>query len=153
VGTTPYTSNHPIQHKYAAIQFLYNGLHTYDLEKEERKRELNTFQNTIRYNYDSYVQELQSRLQSCYGVAKSNLNVKEISKEYYDRSTNVPLFAVGEKVSLHDEKIRRGRSAKLSPPYIGPFEIIAVEDVNVTLKLPKNKTLRVHCNRLKSFFG
>jgi hypothetical protein len=94
----------------------------------------------IRYNYDSYVQELQSHLQSCYDVARSNLNAKKKSKEYYDRNTNIPLFAVGEKVLLHDEKIRRGRSAKLSPPFIGPYEIIAVEDVNVTLKLPRNRT-------------
>jgi len=108
----------------------------------------------LRYNYESYVQELQSRLQTCYEVAKTNLNAKkERSKEYYDRNTNVPLFAIGEKVLLHDEKVRRGRSAKLSPPFIGPYEIVAVEDVNVTLKLPRNKTLRVHCNRLKPFFG
>jgi hypothetical protein len=79
--------------------------------------------------------------------------MQQRSKEYYDRNTNVPLFAVGEKVLLHNENIRRGRSAKLSPPFIGPYEIIAVEDVNVTLRLPTNKTLHVHCNRLKPFFG
>jgi len=53
---------------------------------------------------------------------------------------------------LHDEKIRRGRSAKLTQPYIGPYEITAV-DVNVTLKLPRNRILKVHANRLKPFFG
>jgi len=105
------------------------------------------------YNYDSYVQELQSRLQSCYEVARSTLKAKkERSKEYYDKNTNVPLFAIGE-VLLHDEKVRRGRSAKSSPPFIGPYEIIAVKDVNVTLRLPRNKTLRVHCSRLKPSFG
>jgi hypothetical protein len=108
----------------------------------------------IRYNYDNYVQELQSRLQTCYEVVRSNLKAKkERSKEYYDMNTNVPLFAVGEKVLLHDERLRRGRSAKLSQPYIGPYEIISVDDVNVTLKLPRNKTLRVQANRLKTFFG
>ena len=51
----------------------------------------------LRYNYDSYVQELQSRLQTCYEVAKTNLNAKkERNKEFYDRNTNVPLFAIGE---------------------------------------------------------
>jgi hypothetical protein len=107
----------------------------------------------VRYNYDSFVQELQSRLQTCYQVAKTYLNAKkERSKEYYDRNRNVPLFAVDE-VLLHDERIRRGRSAKLSPPFICPYEILAVEDINVTLKLPRNTVLRVHCNRLKPFFG
>jgi hypothetical protein len=63
------------------------------------------------------------------------------------------LFAVGEKVLLHDEKIRRGRSAKLSQPFIGPYEIISIDDVNITLKLPRNRTLKVHANRVKPFFG
>jgi hypothetical protein len=108
----------------------------------------------IRYNCNSYVQELQSRLQSCYEVARSNLKAKkERSKEYYDKNTNVPLFAIGEKVLLHDEKVRRVRSSKLSPPYIGPYEIISVDGVNITLQLPRNKTLKVHTNRLKPFFS
>jgi hypothetical protein len=77
---------------------------------------------------------------------------KEKSKEYYDRNINVPLFAVGERVLLHDEKVRRGMSAKLCPPYIGTYEIVSVDDVIVTLKLPRNKTLKVHANRLKPFF-
>jgi hypothetical protein len=78
---------------------------------------------------------------------------REKSKEYYDKNTNVPLFTVGKKVLLHDEKIRRGRSSKLSSPYIGPYKIISVDDVNITLQLPQNKTLKVHANRLKPFFG
>jgi hypothetical protein len=61
------------------------------------------------------------------------------------------LFAVGEKVLLHDEKIRRGRSTKMNPPYVGPYEIISVDDVNIILQLPRNKTLKVHANRLKPF--
>jgi len=92
-------------------------------------------------------------LQSCYEVARSNLkNNKEKSKDYYDRNTNV-LFAIGERVLLRDEKVRRGRSAKLTQPYTGPYEIIAVDDVNVTLKLPKNRTLKVHSITLKPFSG
>ena len=74
---------------------------------------------------------------------------REKSKEYYDKNTNVPLFTVGKKVLLHDEK----RSSKLSSPYIGPYKIISVDDVNITLQLPQNKTLKVHANRLKPFFG
>jgi hypothetical protein len=107
----------------------------------------------IRYNYENYVQELHSRLETCYEVARSNLKAKkEKSKEYYDMNTNVPLFAVGEKVLLHDERSRRGMSEKLSQPYIGPYKIIAFGDVKVTLKLPRNKTVRVHANRLKPLF-
>ena len=86
----------------------------------------------IRYNYENFVQELQSRLQSCYEAARANLISKEKSKYYYDRNINVPLFAICEKVLLNEERVRRGRSAKLTPPYIGPYEI-AVDGVNIPL--------------------
>jgi hypothetical protein len=67
-------------------------------------------------------------------MARNNLkSQKERSKEYHDRNVNMPLFSIGDKVLLHDEKIRRGRSAKLSPVGIGPYEITDVEDVKVTL--------------------
>ncbi|PNF18074.1 hypothetical protein B7P43_G03322 [Cryptotermes secundus] len=108
----------------------------------------------VQYTYDNYVRELQSRLQSSYELAKSNLIAKkERSKEQQDKTVNIPLFVIGDKVLLHDERIRRGRSLKLSPPWIGPYEIAEVDDVNITLKLPRNKTLKVHANRLKPFFG
>jgi hypothetical protein len=109
---------------------------------------------SVQYTYDNYIRELQSRLQSSYQLAKSNLiTKKERSKEQHDKTVNIPLFSVGDRVLLHDEKIRRGRSLKLSPPWIGPYDIIEIDDVNVTLKLPRNKTLKVHANRLKPFFG
>jgi hypothetical protein len=96
---------------------------------------------------------MQSRLQSSYQVARSNLEMqKERSKEYYDRNFNTPLFTIGDKVLLYDQKVRRSRSAKLSSPYIGPYDILDIDDVNVTLKLPRNRTLKVHANRLKPFF-
>jgi len=87
-------------------------------------------------------------------MARTNLKShKERSKEYHDRNVNTPLFTVGDKVLLLDEKIRSGRSAKLSPPWIGPYVITDIDDVNVTLKIPRNRTLKVHANRLKPFFG
>ena len=105
------------------------------------------------YTYDNYVKELQFRLQSSYYTARANLELqKERSKDYHDKRINAPLFTVGDKVLLHDENIRLGRSANLSPPYIGPYEIIDIDDVNITLKMPRNRTLEVHAKRLKSFF-
>ena len=35
----PYISNHPAQHKYAAVRFLYNRLNTYNLHEDEYKTE------------------------------------------------------------------------------------------------------------------
>jgi len=53
---------------------------------------------------------------------------------------NVPLFIIGDKVLLHDEKVGRGRSSKLSKSWKGPYEVIALDDVNVSLKLRRNRT-------------
>jgi len=41
----PYSSNHPAQHKYAAIRFMYNRLNTFNLHEEEYKIEEATIQN------------------------------------------------------------------------------------------------------------
>jgi hypothetical protein len=46
----PYTSNHPPQHKYAAVRFLYNRLNTYQLQDEEYRHEENTIHNILHNN-------------------------------------------------------------------------------------------------------
>lgn len=108
----------------------------------------------LNINYNNYLQELQSRLQSCYKLARANFWAeKEKNREYYDRNTNVPLFVEGEKVLLHYKKVHCCKSVKLSQPWIGPYEIISVDDVNITVILPRKKILKVHANRLKPFFG
>jgi hypothetical protein len=43
----PYTSNHPAQHKYASIRFLYNGLNTYHLQDYEYKEEEDTIHGIL----------------------------------------------------------------------------------------------------------
>jgi len=48
--TIPYTSNHPAQHKYTIVRFLYNRLNTYDLHEDEYKTEENIIQNIMHNN-------------------------------------------------------------------------------------------------------
>jgi len=105
--------------------------------------------------HDNYIKELQSQLQSSYQTAWINLkSQKERSKEYHDRNVSTPLFSSPiNQNKEHDEKIRRGRSAKLLPHLIEPYEIMDVDDMNIALKLPGNRTLKVHANKLKPFFG
>jgi hypothetical protein len=45
----PYTSNHPAQHKYAAVKFLYNRLNSYELHGEEYQQEADIIHNIL-YN-------------------------------------------------------------------------------------------------------
>jgi hypothetical protein len=46
----PYTSNHPSQHKYAAIKFLFNRLRSYNLKETEHRQGLNTIHNVMHNN-------------------------------------------------------------------------------------------------------
>jgi hypothetical protein len=46
----PYSSNHPAQHKYAAMRFLYNRLNTYHLKENEYKEEEDTICNILSNN-------------------------------------------------------------------------------------------------------
>jgi len=106
----------------------------------------------VQYNYDDYVMELEGRLQSSHEVARKKLlSNKERSKEYYDKNSETPDVQGGQKVLIFDETVQRGRSRKLSPQYIGPYELLAVEGVNVVIKKGR-ATLKIHVNRVRSFF-
>jgi len=107
---------------------------------------------TVQYNYDDYVTELKGRLQSSHEVARQKLlTSKERSKVYYDKDSELPDIQVGQKVLIFDETVRRGRSKKLSPQYIGPYEVLAVEGVNVIIKKGRS-TQKVHVNRIRPFY-
>jgi len=107
---------------------------------------------TVQYNYDDYVTELKGRLQSSHEVARQKLlTSKERSKVYYDKDSELPDIQVGQKVLIFDETVRRGRSKKLSPQYIGPYEVLAVEGVNVIIKKGRSSQ-KVHVNRIRPFY-
>ena len=74
-------------------------------------------------------------MQSAHEVARQKLIAsKAKSKEYYDKGSETFEIQIGQKVLLFDETVRRGRSKKPSPQYIGPYEVLAVEGVNVTIR-------------------
>ena len=105
----------------------------------------------MQYNYDDFLAELKSRLQSAHHVARERLiNRKEKSKEYYDRDARETTLKVGDKVLLYDETVRRGRSKKLSSQWLGPYDIISIDRVNATIKKGRHRQ-KVHLNRLKPF--
>jgi hypothetical protein len=91
---------------------------------------------SVYYAYDSYVKELESRLQSSYAVVRRNLETAKFdNKKLYDRHTYVPKFEVGNFVLVKDESVRRGRSKKLEAAYIGPYEVIRIEGPNLVVLL------------------
>jgi hypothetical protein len=90
---------------------------------------------TVQYNYEDYVMELKGRLQSSHEVDRQKLLAsKERSKAHHDKDSELPDIRVGKKILIFDETVRRGRSKKLSPQYVGPYEVLAVEGVNVIIK-------------------
>ena len=104
------------------------------------------------YNYDDYVSELKSRLQTVHQDAHRNLIAsKGKSKEHYDKTSRDLNLHVGDKVLLFDETVRRGRSRKLSSQWIGPYTITELDKVNATIARGR-KVNKVHLNRLKPFY-
>ena len=96
--------------------------------------------------------ELRGRLQSAHESARQKLiSSKEKSNEYYDKGSELFEFQIGQRVLLFDETVRRGRSKKLSPQYVGPYEVLAVEGVNVTIRKGRT-TQKVHVNRIRPFY-
>jgi hypothetical protein len=58
---------------------------------------------------------------------------------------------IGDKVLLYDETVRKGRSRKLCSLWVGPYEIIRLDKVNVIIKKGR-KSQKIHINRLKPFY-
>jgi len=73
----PYTSNHPLQQKYAAIRFLYDRLNSYHLQGKEYRHEENIIHNILHnnfypvlpqkpnHNHDSQSQNSQNKQKWC----------------------------------------------------------------------------------------
>jgi hypothetical protein len=55
----PYSSNHPTQHKYGAVTFLFNGLNSYGLQENKYQQDLNVIHNIL-YN-NSFPIKLQKQ--------------------------------------------------------------------------------------------
>jgi len=93
-------------------------------------------------------------LRSSYAMARQNLDTsKAYNKQHYDQYVHVPKFKIGERVLVRDESVRRGRSKKLEAPYVGPYEIVGIEGLNLLLRTRRSKTLEIHPNRAKLFFA
>ena len=104
------------------------------------------------YNFDDYVSELRSRLQTVHHHAHRNLIAsKDKSKEHYGKTSGEMKLQVGNKVLLFGETVRRSRSRKLSAQWTGPYTITEIGKVNATITRDR-KVTKVHVNCLKQFY-
>lgn len=103
-----------------------------------------------RYNYEDYQFEIKKQLQESHAIAKKHLiEAKHKSKAQYDKNANNRIFEVGQKVLLQDKTSIN----KLTPKWLGPFEVLEVDPINknVTIK-KKAKRQKIHPNLLKPFY-
>uniref|UniRef100_A0A2S2NY96 RNA-directed DNA polymerase n=1 Tax=Schizaphis graminum TaxID=13262 RepID=A0A2S2NY96_SCHGA len=98
------------------------------------------------YNYEDYTFELRRKLQDAFLIARENLiDSKEKSKTVYDKKQNEISINVGDKVFIKNH-VRKG---KFSPKWLGPYEIISLQDnENVVIKKGR-KEVKLHKNELK----
>jgi transposase InsO family protein len=104
-----------------------------------------------RYHYgESFAAERLQMLHQARKLAHQTANEQgEKYKNSYDKNTALHTFAIGQKVWLSDTT-SIGKNAKLAPNWVGPYEIVDVNDTNAKLKI-KNKLKIVNIARLKPF--
>jgi hypothetical protein len=109
-----------------------------------------------------YVDKLVDRLKTAGDVVRARL-LKANERRAMDNAalTKVMTFEVGDKVLLHNPVVKRGRTRKLTAPWVGPFQVIDRYNNLVNYKIhPLDKFNRlinrarsrlVHVSRLKPY--
>ena len=106
-----------------------------------------------------YVVSLRERQVEAYERVREQLGVSHRrQKDVYDRSASAVQLRVGDKVWLYTPAIKKGRTAKFSRPWSGPWQISKVLN-GVTYKIARMGFLAagerrnqvVHRNRLKPY--
>lgn len=98
------------------------------------------------YNYDSYVNEVRTKLKRCHELAHQNIiKRKESNKKYYDRQVKNISLKKNDLVLV----LKNKKDSKFDQPYDGPFRVERmVNPVIVQLK-KGNKSIRVHLDKIK----
>lgn len=102
---------------------------------------------------NEYVQWLRGSFSDIYHFADKHLEVSaKRQKQYYDVKSSPITYAVGSFVYRFYPRHSRG---KLSPLWKGPYKIVErPSDVHCVIqKSPSEKTVRVHQDSLKPYFG
>lgn len=94
------------------------------------------------YNIDNHAKELKFILQKAHEKTRKILiKMKENNKAYYDRKTNVLDVNVGDKVLIR--KMPMNKHGKF---FLGPYDVVSIDNVNVEVKLDDKTTKVLHKN-------
>ena len=91
-------------------------------------------------------------LKQAWDQALTNIgNLQKQQKRYYDKTAKLTSYSVGDRVLLHYNRPKKGTELnKFKPPYIGPFKVTKVLDVNLELEEEKTGNRRiVHVDRAR----
>jgi transposase-like protein len=98
-------TRHPIQHKHAAVRFLYNRLHTYDLEEDAKSKELNTIHNILHNN----MFPLQT-----YNFASRNMNINHTLTQPQTHTHKWAIFTYVRKETRFITQIFKNTNLKIA---------------------------------------
>lgn len=98
------------------------------------------------YNLDNYANELKMRLQFSLKNARELIEIakKNRSLESYNKTNSIDI-KLGDLVL-----VKVGNRKKSDPPYHGPYKVVNIDELNVTLQI-NNGTKTVHKNLLKKY--
>lgn len=98
------------------------------------------------YNFECQFSNVYHSLHKVWAWARKNQEkAKEISKSYYDRNVKEVFFSPGDKVFVRNE----ARKGKFSFLWNGPYEVVKQSGPVTTLIKVKQKSVKIHNNRLK----
>ena len=103
-----------------------------------------------------YAYELEKQLIQIHNFARKPLQLSSNGmKRYYDKTTNLNEYNVGDAVWFHNPVRKKGLSLKFQQPWRGPYTVIGnLSDVLYKIQLnPRGKPKIVHHDRLKPYLG
>jgi hypothetical protein len=96
--------------------------------------------------------EPKGHIQTAHLGTKNKLLANKFrSNDYYDKGKDVMNIEVGDKVLIFDETVRQGRSRNLSSQWIGPYEVIELNKVDITYGKGL-RLIKLHVNKFKLFY-
>jgi hypothetical protein len=107
-------------------------------------------------DYNDYVQEMRTRMEDAYRVAREHLKVAaERRKVAYDARVKVKQFEVGDFVWYHYPRRYTGKSPKWQKIYSGPHLVIRkIPPSNYVIQRSARSTPQVvHADKLKKCYG
>lgn len=101
----------------------------------------------INYNYDSYANEIKSKLRHCHELARQNvIKRKDANKEQYDRSHKTTINLKKNDLVLI---LKNKKNYKFDDPYEGPYRVDRMLSPVTVLIRKGKKSIRTHLNKIK----